>query len=316
MKLVVYFQPKHLQLQHFQSQSGQSLVETLVISLALVPILFLGVWLGKLADIQLANGAAARQLAFDCVQQRAECKQLSSHPGLVDRARIQHMTAPGREVLSNDHLDSESASSMKNPLWTDRRGNPMIEDFSHVTAKVVDEKLHAPASHMANSNQKYVVDAIDHLSNIAGPGRFNLSLFGGFQVTTVQTKVSQSAPSLAAGERLDFIPLTLQRKVAILGDAWTSTGAENGRPDSTKVRVDQGAQLPFGSWTESALSWFYAGTRGAMTVMDAIGLEANTSGFKLHRYDPTAVPYDRTPDRTPPAKPALQPFQINPGDGD
>jgi hypothetical protein len=166
--------PKHLfagqtsTSQALTSQKGQSLTETLVVSLALVPLLFLGIYIGKLADIQIANGAAARKLAFDCVQRREDCKDISAHADLVDASRRQFMTAPGREILSLDGLQDEATEETTNPLWTTRTGSPLLEKFSNVSAQVTTNTLDAPGSRVSSSGQSKVSNAAEHLSNIAG----------------------------------------------------------------------------------------------------------------------------------------------------
>jgi hypothetical protein len=276
------------------SQKGQSLIETLVVSLALVPLLFFGIYIGKLADIQIANGAAARKLAFDCVQRREDCKDISAHADLVDASRRQFMTAPGREILSLDGLQDEATEETTNPLWTTRTGSPLLEKFSNVSAQVTTNTLDAPGSRVSSSGQSKVSNAAEHLSNIAGPGRFGFDLYGGFITARVQTKLSQEAPSLEAGARLDPFPLTMQRHVAILSDEWNASGASNGRADSVKHRVDKGQQLYLvGPIAEAALAVSYSGTRAGMAIMDAISIEKNTRLFRWHDVDVSIIPPDR-----------------------
>jgi hypothetical protein len=276
------------------SQKGQSLIETLVVSLALVPLLFLGIYIGKLADIQIANGAAARKLAFDCVQRREDCKDIGAHTDLVDASRRQFMTAPGREILSLDGLQDEATTETTNPLWTTRTGSPLLEKFSDVSAQVTTNTLNAPGSHVSSNGQSKVSNAAEHLSNIAGPGRFGFDLYGGFITARVQTKLSQNAPSVETGARLDPFPLTMQRHVAILSDEWNASGTSNGRADSVKQRVDKGQQLYLiGPIAEAALAVSYSGTRAGMAIMDAISIEKNTRLFRWHDVDVSIIPPDR-----------------------
>jgi hypothetical protein len=280
--------------QTLTSQKGQSLTETLVVSLALVPLLFLGIYIGKLADIQIANGSAARKLAFDCVQRREDCKDIGAHADLVDASRRQFMTAPGREILSMDGLQDEATVETTNPLWTTRTGSPLLEKFSDVSAQVTTNTLDAPGSRVSSSGQSKVSNAAELLSNIAGPGRFGFDLYGGFITAKVQTKLSQDAPSFETGARLDPFPLTMQRHVAILSDEWNASGASNGRADSVKNRVDKGQQLYLvGPIAEAALAVSYSGTRAGMAIMDAISIEKNTRLFRWHDVDVSIIPPDR-----------------------
>ncbi len=291
-----------------QKQTGQSLIETLVVSMALVPLLFLGIYVGKVADIQMANGAAARKLAFDCVQRREDCRDLNAHTDLVDSTRRQFMSAPGREILSLDGLEDEAKTATSNPLWSTHSGVALLEQFSDVSAQISNNKLIAPASHLDKHGQKQVSNVGNHLSNLAGPGRFDLDLYGGFITAKVQTKLSQTAASFDKGARLDPFPLTMQRHVAILSDEWNASGANNGRADSVKVRVDRGQQLYLiGPVAEAALKVAYSGTRLGMSIMDSISLEKNTNQFKWHDVDVSIVPPDRKKNGTVTAPPPPPP---------
>jgi hypothetical protein len=294
----------------FKSERGQSLVETLVVTLAMVPLLFLGVWIGKLADIQLATGAAARKLAFDCVQRRADC-QNDLAPDLVDIARRHFLSQSGREVMSSDTIGDSPDSTTKHPLWTSHNGAVLLEKFSDVSASVTNERLDGPSSHIANSNQQWVSNVANHLSNLAGPGRFGFDLAGGFINARIQTKVSPSSPTLGSGGRLEAFPLTMRRNVAILGDAWEATGSNNGRADSYWARVQPAIALPLINGAgEAALGAAYAGTRAGMALMGAVGLEPNVGLFRWHEVDPSIIPLDRTragPAAAVPATPSVQP---------
>lgn len=293
-----------------QSERGQSLVETLVIALAMVPLLFLGVWIGKLADIQLATGAAARKLAFDCVQRRSDC-QNDLAPDLVDIARRHFLSQAGREVMSLDTIADSPDAATKHPLWTTHNGSALLEKFSDVSGQVSNERFNAPSSHIANNNQKWVADVANHLSNLAGPGRFGFDMVGGFINARIQTKVSQSSPALGHGTRLEPFPLTMQRNVAILGDAWEASGANNGRADSYWARVQPAIALPLVNGAgEAALGAAYAGTRAGMAIMGAVGLEPNVGLFRWHEVDPSIIPLDRTkagPAAAVPSTPIPQP---------
>lgn len=273
--------------------SGQSLVETLVVCLALVPLVYLGVWLGRVADIQLATGNAARLLAFDCVYRFQQCQDLTASPDLVERVRVHAMSNDRREVLSMDQLENTPSIHQSKPLW-EHRGQHLLEKFSDVAGANQKESFDGPAGIIAGRNNTAVVDVTEHLSNLAGPGRFGLAIYDGFQKSFVQATLSPSAPSLTQGQRLDVIPLQLTRHVALLSDGWTSTGAKNGRADSTAVRVAQGQQLPIASAAlEQLLRASYSGTRAAMRLAQGLGLEDQGDQFNWHEIDVTVLPNTR-----------------------
>jgi hypothetical protein len=299
-------------------QGGQSLAEVLVITLALLPLLVFGIWIGKVGDIQLSTGAAARKLAFDCVQRRDDCQDLQASPDPVDVIRKNFFSHFDREVMSLDGLDDQATNLTANPLWRDRQGSPLIANFSDVSAQTKVQSLNAPGSHMQNSNQKWVADAAEHLSNFAGPGHFGLQLYGGFISARVQVKISQDAPSYENGGRLDVFPLTMQRHVALLGDEWNSTGTDSGRTDSTLYRVNQGKQLPIaGSVGDAALSLAYSGTRAGMSFMNNVmSLESSASRFRWNQVDVGIIPPDRKVGGLPAgANPSPSLPEYGPGEG-
>ena len=103
-------------------QRGQSLAEVLVVTLALVPLVFLGIWLGKLADMQFATGAAARKVAFDCAIRREDCRDLHANSNIVDGVRRHQFAALGREVMSLDTPEDEIDATNGQPLWVGLTG--------------------------------------------------------------------------------------------------------------------------------------------------------------------------------------------------
>ena len=276
------------------SQRGQSLAEVLVVTLALVPLVFLGIWLGKLADMQFATGAAARKIAFDCAIRREDCRDLDANSNIVDAVRRHQFAALGREVMSLDTPEDEVDGTNGQPLWVSHGGRPLLAQFSDVGSGITTERLNAPGSHIASSNQRWVADTANHLSNLAGPGHFGLDLYGGFVRAQVEIKTAQNFAALGDGARLDPFPLTLQRHVAILTDEWGASGVANGRADSLKSRADRGSALPIaGQVGETALGLAYSGVRGSMSFMNAISLERTAPLFRFHDLDVTILPPDR-----------------------
>ena len=281
-------------------QSGQSLIEVLVVTLALIPLVFLGIWLGKLADMQFSTGAAARKIAFDCAIRREDCRDLAANSNIVDGVRRHQLSALGREVMSLDALEDEVGSDSGQPLWVSHGGKQLLGKFSDVGASISNERLNAPGSHLAGSNQGWVSNVAEHLSNFAGPGHFGLDLYGGFIRAQVEVKTAQDFSAMGEGGRIDPFPLTLQRHVAILGDEWTASGIANGRDDSVKARADRGSTLPIGGQVaESALGIAYGGVRASMFLMNAISLERTASEFRFHDPDVRILPPDRKPNATP-----------------
>jgi hypothetical protein len=279
-----------------RNNQGQALAETLVVMSALVPMVFLGIWVAKVADIQMASGAAARKVAFECTRRLTDCNQLSANLDILDAARIHQFAKPGRDVLSND-IASDSDHQLKlNPLWSDHKGRPLIETYAAISGAVDPESLDGPLALLNQSIQGTAKTGAQLLSNFAGPGHFGLDTFGGFIKARVQVKVASSFPALDKGDRLDPVPLVMHRQVAILTDQWNASGANNGRSDSTQFRVDQGKLLPLlGSYAEHGAKAAYGLTILNFNAAKLLKIEADASKFRFHQVDVGLIPPDRVP---------------------
>jgi hypothetical protein len=118
-------------------QGGQAMIETIVACIALIPLFFLIPLVGKYIDIKLATIAASRKLAFECTVNAAVCQDLSGNAGVVDDLRSQYFRGNGEEVLASDvPADDVSQDPNANPLWVDRKGKYLIEDYSDIGAEV------------------------------------------------------------------------------------------------------------------------------------------------------------------------------------
>jgi hypothetical protein len=278
-----------------RNSRGQALSETLVIMAALVPLVFLGFWVAKVADMQLATGAAAKKMAFECTRRATDCKSLQASPDIVDAARIHAFGAPGREVLTADVASDQSEQIKKDPLWTDHKGRSLLVSFGDVSAAVNSERFDATASILRSQTLRNTTrSGLELVSNLAGPGHFGFDTFGGFVKGHAQIRIASDRGSYGQGARLDPFALTAHRHVAILTDQWNSTGANNGRPDSTQARVNQGSLLPLvGQAGEDAAQAAYALTRVNMGLMSRLLVEPTANQFRFHRTDVSIVPADR-----------------------
>ncbi|MEN9315875.1 MAG: hypothetical protein RIS35_2268, partial [Pseudomonadota bacterium] len=273
----------------FHRQRGQALIEGLVAAIALVPLVLLAIWFGKVQSIQQAGIAASRLLAFECTVRPEDCADPEAHPELADELRRRSFSRTDVPVLTTDR--SSDAPSDRNPLWVDRRNRPLIEDFSDVGVRIELESFDAGRSvarSRAGALGEAVMGTVDALS---GPGRFGLGVERGLVNARVQVAVSPSAPSDGFRGQLDSIPLRIRANTAILTDAWNASGPYGGTSDTVESRVRRGGELP--SLYETSLDARYALTRGFLTVMDVIGLEPSAGAFRYHETDVDLVPPDR-----------------------
>lgn len=269
-------------------QRGQALVEALVAALALLPLVLLAVLLGKYQSMQQATIAASRTLAFECTVRPRACAEAGSRAALTDEVRRRHFGRIDREILSNDVIADPAPATERNPLWVDRRGQPLLERVADVGIVLASPTFDAGRS---TAIGRATGGAAALLDRVAGPARFGLALTGGLAEAQVQVQVS---PSQAGNERLvrlDSLPLTMQARTAVLTDAWDASGPYGSSADRVEARVEQGSRLDPVHQAQIAVG--YQLTRWTLELMDLAGLEPGASSFRPHYVDVDLVPGDR-----------------------
>lgn len=276
--------------------SGQALVEVLVGALALVPLVLLVAWLGKVQSIRQAGIAASRTLAFECTVRPDACAESAAHPELVDELRRRAFSRIDVPVLTLDRVADSPSSAERNPLWVDRANRPLIERFGDIGARIDLERFDAGRSLASARAGSITADPLGLLSELAGPGRFGLGIDRGLVNARVQVGVSARAVDDRFRTQLDTIPLRVKANTAVLTDAWNASGPYGGDGGSVEHRVRAGSRLgPY----EATLDARYAPTRGFIRLMDLIGLEPAGSAFRYHAPDVDVVPADRVGDPEP-----------------
>jgi hypothetical protein len=273
-----------------RTQRGQALVELLVAMLALVPLLFGIVWVGKLVDMQQATIAAARALAFECTVRIDACRSADAHPELADQTRRRFFASPGGVPRSDDVASGTVHRGDRNPLWTDRRGEPLLERFEDVTVAVVPARFDSPLAFAGGQGDAAFPGAVRVLSELAGPGRFGLDIEGGFVDARVRAHVARGRSAGDWVGRLLPAPVVLRAHRTILTDAWNASGPYGDAPDSVETRVTAGARLP---GVEPAIDAGWLPVRGLLAVGAVLGFESRASLLRWHEIDVDLVPPDR-----------------------
>ncbi len=280
---------------------GQALIEVLVGAIALVPLLLLVAWLGKVQALRQATIAASRSLAFECSVRVDECGEPDGVVGLADEVRRRSYSRLDAPVFAVDRLGDDPASGERNPMWVDRGNRPLIERFGDIGVHVARQSFDAGASLASSRGGNLVSDAASLLDEQAGPGRFGLDIRSGLLDAQLQVAMSSSArPSFR--NQLDSIPLTLRARTAILVDSWNASGPYGGDPRSVHTRVERGRQIL--AAYEATIDARYLPTRGFLALMDMIGLEPRGGAFRYHDVDVDIVPRDRLGSATRDASPA------------
>ncbi len=270
------------------AQRGQALLEVLVAALVLVPLAVFVVLLGKVQSMQQATIAASRTLAFECTVRPGACANPASHAQLADEVRRRHFGRIDREILSGDTLADVPDAAERNPLWTDRRGQPLLARFGDVGIALASPGFDAGRSTAVGRAAGGVAAVLDRL---AGPSRFGLSLTGGLAEVRVQ---ASAAVDGQAGDRAGWTglaPLPLRARAAVLTDAWNASGPYGAEPHRVQARVERGSRIDALHRAEIALG--YQLTRWTLDLMDLVGLEPSASAFTPQWIDVDRVPPDR-----------------------
>lgn len=274
-------------------QRGQALLETAIGALALVPLVLLIIWLGKVQSLRQAVISASRMVAFECTVRPDECADPSAHAGLADEIRRRAFSRVDTAVRSLDRPADPALLQQRNPLWVDRANRPLLERFSDVGVRVDRERFDAGLSLAQSRATGLVADASTWLADKAGPGRFGLAISDGLVDAKVQANMSASARHGSFASQLDSIPLRIKAHTAILTDAWNASGPRGGLASSVESRVRLGqAILPL---YESSLDARYLPVHGFIGLMNLVGLEPQGDAFRYHQTDVSIIPADRLP---------------------
>jgi hypothetical protein len=285
-----------------QMQAGQALVETLVASIVLLPLLLLAMYLGKLQTIQQSTLAASRSLAFECQISFDACAKMTGATAtsteLGDELRRRHFMSTSVGVNSNEYASDSASTNERQSLWKDHRGNSLLGSYADIGFRVDPDVFNAGSGIVGSSGSKIANNAMDLVSNIAGPARFGLDWQGGLIDAKVQAQLSKSNPASALVANLDPIPLTMRSHTAILTNAWNASSPDGSEASSTQTRVDQGKKLLL---IETVIDAMYSPTQALIQFAEGAKLETNGSSFKYHEVDVRKIPADRLPGYIHPA---------------
>jgi hypothetical protein len=264
---------------------GQALVEFLVAMMVLIPLFFGMGWVAKILDIQAATHQAARDLAFECAQIGASC------PSMVVPTLMQ-------PVLQRRHFSDQSperdgaASKARLPVfWQDRRGAPLLEHFDDVAISLERQHFNSPLAFARGQEAQALPGAVSLLSDLGGPGRFELDIQGGLFRAQVQTAIARGASRTGWLSELTAMPIQAHSRVAILVDSWSASRPYGPLADSVETRVRAGMRLP--TVVERSLNAAWLPVRGVLVVADWLGLESRGGDLRWHEVDVDLLPPDR-----------------------
>lgn len=276
------------------SPRGQAIVEFLVAALVLIPLFLLVPVIGKYLDIKQATIAASRKLAFECTVRYQDCNSLNGSSSFADEIRLRFYGGDTAPVLTNDRPTQDAVGQDGNPLWVDRQGRPLLENYSDVGVRT------DPGNFQVDGN------LITSLLNV-GPGLFGLDIQRGLFDARVQVGVASKNGGTSFVDQLDSLAVSMQFHTAILTNAWNADGpggkGDRCQPDHNTVagRVSQVSLclLPYQGYDAAYLP-------ASLIIQPIVAtVESNGDQFNFHDFIDTGW-VDQVPTSDPVGFPRLQ----------
>lgn len=295
-------------------QRGQSLVEALVATVALLPLLFAVPLIAKYQDIRHAAVSASRTAAFECSVRPEVCVEPQTRAVLADGLRRRHFARHDRDLLSNDSPVDSAAPSERNRFWVGRSGDPLLAGFSDVSLELEEGTSDAARGAYPDTGGAALADAA---SGVAGPVAFGLRSAGGLITSRVRAHVSLHRTLADWLSRPEGLRLALTGKTAVLVDAWNASAGKDPDPRSFQSRVELGWRLPGigdgatmldaasqaapagllggarGTDVEESIDLLYSPIRLLITGPLLAPVEPRGRLFRYHEIDVDVVPADR-----------------------
>jgi hypothetical protein len=270
-------------------ETGQALVETLLVgmvfSLAIGLIL---VW-AKLQSIDQGAVSVARASAFECASSRHVCESDSTRQALSRAILGRTIGGTDRQVLSGDALAEGAPEAVIRPFWRGLDGRAMVQEPGGLT--VYRQAMQFDAGLAVAERASGRGDAAGALLSEVGPVRFGLDPRAGLHLSGLSFKVSALWPgrsSAGLGRDLEF---GFHGRAALLSDAWNASAVTGDPADSVESRVMHARRLE--PAIEAAISIGHQLTRTHLKVLSRVGLEPLGNAFSPGSIDVSIVPADR-----------------------
>lgn len=237
---------------------GQSTVEFLVLALVLLPLFLIVPLLGKQLDIAQTAASASRYVAFEgTVRHGSSLQPWKSDAELADEVRRRFFSVSTAPVKTGDVAGD--FAEHRNPLWTDRRGAPLLPSF---------------AANVGASSRRAELPQPTGAVFASGMGLDTHNLHTG----TVRVNVADVAGLVP----FDALGLSIERHTTVLVDPWSASGPAAVSGALRRERWSLNGPFPFGL-LEAAVS--------PLKLIPLV-LEGATLP-EIGRVDPDIVPRDR-----------------------
>ncbi|MFT5532428.1 MAG: hypothetical protein ACI8WM_003168 [Burkholderiaceae bacterium] len=216
-----------------QSQRGQSVVEFLVLSVALVPLFLLFPMIGKYQDIRHATQMASRYAAFDATT-RNDIQSVDGwkpEAQLADEIRRRFFSNSDAPIKTYDVAGDFDAN--RNLAWRDPYNHPLIARFSDVGLSFGNgSSTHAGGLSAASDSAPF--NRVP-LTNAAAMGLQTPGIY----TANVSVKLANLPAGIKSVVPFDAIDLSMQRHTSLLFEPWSSPS-----PQETENRFGKLAPVP------------------------------------------------------------------------
>jgi len=167
----------------------------------------------------------------------------------------------------------------------------LLEHFDDVAISLERQHFNSPLAFARGQEAQALPGAVSLLSDLGGPGRFELDIQGGLFRAQVQTAIARGASRTGWLSELTAMPIQAHSRVAILVDSWSASRPYGPLADSVETRVRAGMRLP--TVVERSLNAAWLPVRGVLVVADWLGLESRGGDLRWHEVDVDLLPPDR-----------------------
>lgn len=186
---------------------GQALVEFLVVSAVLGLFLILIPLIGKYQDISHTTQMASRYAAFETAMRVGQAMGVTEADDLEHKVRKRFFAAPGQGIQSR--RDHHEANESRHPLWTFPDGQSMLVGLHDIRTNIdshnVSNSLVFPLHGQMGLRDTRTVSAM------------------------VSVPLAETPMNMKIGHKLSRQDLRMDRSMALLADAWTSSGTPETR---------------------------------------------------------------------------------------
>jgi Flp pilus assembly protein TadG len=205
-----------MSLSGIRTQRGQAMTEFMVAMLALLPLFFGVIYMGKFADVKHQAIQASRFAAFERALDPGSKHE--SDAVIIEEARARFFTdlSPNDKIGYQDTTAGQQTAATLNANWMSATGTPLIQQYSNINVKLASNSMNIGAFTAVNEASS----VFDHLNRNG----------------EVQADVTVPIVNIAhLPAPLNNLNLSVAATTVVAGDAWNGGGAHDVADQQTLV---------------------------------------------------------------------------------